>query len=152
MIVYIAGPMTGIDHYNFPAFHAAARALEQRGYVVKNPAAKETKKGTDLPDKDKLPREWGGTRDDVTPGDIRRYDFRMIDDSDAVVLMPGWESSNGALMEAMYAQTTGKSVYILQRDYSLVLLHKSWVFKTVIEWHEPGYKDVGNTGARQAKI
>ena len=152
MILYLAGPMTGIDHYNFPAFHRAALALKQRGYIVFNPAAKETLEGTDLPDIDKLPMEWGGTRKDLTPGDIRRLDFLMINDADAVVLLPGWESSAGALIEAHYAMVTGKAVYRLIGDYSLKPLHKSWLFKTVIEWHSAGFKDVGNTGKKVMKI
>jgi hypothetical protein len=35
---YIAGPMTGLPEFNFPAFHAAAASLRARGFEVENPA------------------------------------------------------------------------------------------------------------------
>lgn len=38
MRVYIAGPMTGLPEYNFPAFHAAAKAWRDAGWEVLNPA------------------------------------------------------------------------------------------------------------------
>jgi hypothetical protein len=36
--LYLAGPMTGIEHYNFPAFMAAAADLRAAGFQVWNPA------------------------------------------------------------------------------------------------------------------
>lgn len=36
--VYIAGPMTGLPDFNFPAFHAAAAAWRAAGWEVFNPA------------------------------------------------------------------------------------------------------------------
>ena len=38
MRVYIAGPMSGIENSNFPAFHAAAAELRALGHEVVNPA------------------------------------------------------------------------------------------------------------------
>ena len=32
--VYVAGPMTGIENFNYPAFNAAADALRAQGYQV----------------------------------------------------------------------------------------------------------------------
>ncbi len=39
--IYIAGPMTGIPCFNFPAFNYAERVLQQDGWTVHNPAAKD---------------------------------------------------------------------------------------------------------------
>lgn len=36
--VYVAGPMTGLKDFNYPAFNAAADALRALGYQVENPA------------------------------------------------------------------------------------------------------------------
>lgn len=38
MIVYVAGPMSGYEQFNRPAFHSAAKRLTDKGYVVLNPA------------------------------------------------------------------------------------------------------------------
>lgn len=34
----LAGPMTGFEDFNFPAFNAMAARLRSRGFVVENPA------------------------------------------------------------------------------------------------------------------
>lgn len=38
MKVYIAGPMTGYEQFNRPAFNAASEKLKSQGHVVLNPA------------------------------------------------------------------------------------------------------------------
>ncbi|HHA1195976.1 TPA: DUF4406 domain-containing protein [Enterobacter kobei] len=38
MKVYIAGPMTGYEKFNRPAFNAASETLTSQGHVVLNPA------------------------------------------------------------------------------------------------------------------
>lgn len=37
-VVYIAGPMSGIEDFNRPAFHEVAQALRAEGHTVLNPA------------------------------------------------------------------------------------------------------------------
>lgn len=39
--LYLAGPMTGLPEFNYPAFHAAAKQLRGAGYAVENPAESE---------------------------------------------------------------------------------------------------------------
>lgn len=89
MIVYIAGPMSGIDNYNRPAFFAAARQLAEAGHVPINPATLPT------------------TLDDKTYMPICTS---MIDGADAIYLLDGWERSGGAMAEFAYARRHGKQI------------------------------------------
>lgn len=47
MKLYLAGPMTGIPEYNFPAFDMAAIRLRVYGHEVFNPAENDRSKGFD---------------------------------------------------------------------------------------------------------
>lgn len=89
LIVYVAGPMTGLKNANRPAFADAADELRSLGYVVLNPAV--------LPDN--MPHE--------------RYMpicLAMVQAADIVCLLPGWESSRGAQIEYRYAKYQDKAV------------------------------------------
>lgn len=86
--VYISGPMTGVPHFNFPAFHAAAWMLRSRGYEVVNPA--EINSETD--------GEWH---------QYLRADIKALCDCDALALLPGWEQSKGAHLELHIAHRLG---------------------------------------------
>jgi nucleoside 2-deoxyribosyltransferase len=85
MKVYLSGPMSGIPDENFPAFNAAARALHLIGYKVVNPAEFNT---------------------DVTGLEGRarwvkflKVDIKALVDCDGIVMLPGWEDSEGAKLE-----------------------------------------------------
>lgn len=92
MKLYIAGPMTGLPEYNFPAFHAAAAHLRGMGHEVVNPA--------ELP-----------APDDPTWPNYMRGALRAMLTCEAVVLLPGWPRSNGARLERMVADRLGMPVY-----------------------------------------
>ena len=86
MTIYIAGPMTGMKDYNFPAFHTAEAFWVKRGWRVLNPA----KIGV-LPE---YALYWPINR-------------AMLDGADAVYLMEGWRKSAGARKEKEYAEKQG---------------------------------------------
>lgn len=88
MRVYLSGPMTGIDDWNFPAFNQAADELHSIGCEVTNPAD----------DGDKLTWNENLTRD---VADILASNY------DALVLLPGWAESKGALLEVTTALLSG---------------------------------------------
>jgi hypothetical protein len=94
--VYLAGPMTGFESYNFPAFHAAAADLRSMGIEVWSPAENDEAHGFDP------------ANDEAAP--LATY---MLDDlpavlkADAVVVLPGWELSRGASLEVHVARTCG---------------------------------------------
>lgn len=81
MTTYIAGPMTGLPDYNYPAFQAAAAKLRAEGEDVRSPTE----------------------NDDGSQG--KPWDFymragiRQLLECDAIYLLPGWENSTGACLE-----------------------------------------------------
>lgn len=81
MKVYIAGPMTGVEDFNHPAFNAAAEALTARGFTPLNPVDNDTE----------------GQK--ATWGWYMRVALRQVADADAMCLLPGWQSSKGANLE-----------------------------------------------------
>lgn len=87
MRVYIAGPMTGIEDYNYPAFYAMANKIRYAtDWEVDNPA-----------------EHYGGRQD--LPRDIyMRAAIEAVLGCDAVVLLPGWMDSEGAWVEVQVAQ------------------------------------------------
>lgn len=95
MKIYIAGPMTGLPAFNFPAFHAAAAQLRAAGHEVENPAENPVPAcgGT-----------WLG---------YMRMAIAQVAKVDAVVLLPGWENSKGARVERDLAIGLGLDVMTL---------------------------------------
>ena len=92
--VYLAGPMTGIAEYNFPAFNAAAAALRAEGLSVVNPADHGVQEGV----------EWA---------DYLRYDLTNIAHCESIALLPGWSHSKGARLEVHVARALGMPVRFL---------------------------------------
>ncbi len=90
--VYLAGPMSGIPDFNYPAFHAAARAIRGFGVKVANPA--------DNFDGDQtLP--W------LT---YLALAIRQVTEATTVVVLPGWETSEGAGLEVYVAYKLGLKI------------------------------------------
>lgn len=82
MTIYIAGPMTGIENYNFDRFNAKEAELIEKGHRTLNPA----KIGI-LPE---YKMYWPINR-------------AMLDGADAIYMLDGWENSPGARKELLYA-------------------------------------------------
>lgn len=101
--VYVAGPMSGYENWNFEAFDAAAADLRQRGYEVINPVDLDRDVGfdpaTSSPD------------DFDLPAAIRR-DVEALVTCQAIVMLPGHENSKGATAERHVAQWVGIDVLV----------------------------------------
>ena len=108
--VYLAGPMSGIPSYNYPAFDEAASFLRMSGYDVVSPAELDDPETRALAMAAKTGTESTGH----SWGEFLARDVRLVADSvDAIVLMPGWSRSRGALLEAYVAILAGKQLSIL---------------------------------------
>lgn len=92
MKLYLAGPMSGLPEFNFPAFHAGAAALRQMGHAVLNPAELD-----------------GGDTSGTWEGYMRR-DLALLLECEAVAVLPGWEKSRGAMLEVHVARSLAMSV------------------------------------------
>lgn len=92
MKVYIAGPMTGLPDFNYPAFFAAEKALREAGCEPINPARTQGREGCE------------------TWQDFMRAALRDIADADGIALLPGWHNSRGAAMEYRIGNDLGVHV------------------------------------------
>jgi hypothetical protein len=94
--IYIAGPMSGIPEYNFPAFFAAEKRLSEQGWKVWNPAAKETENDVQADESFAT----GDNRKLVDNGwDFREaylWDCKKVIYGDGIYMLKGWENSPGA--------------------------------------------------------
>lgn len=89
--VYLAGPMTGMPGLNYPAFNAKAAELRARGWHVENPAENPAPPCG----------SWKG---------YMRMSIWQLTTCEAIYLLPGWASSQGAAMEYSIAQALGLEV------------------------------------------
>ena len=90
---YLAGPITNEPSWR-EYFAAAEDEVREMGYVVLSPA------------------------ENGAPGELDREecmtkDFALILKADAVFMLPGWENSQGALVEFQVAQQAGKQIKYL---------------------------------------
>lgn len=89
MKVYIAGPMTGLPHFNRPAFQQAAINLSFEKHVPLNPAI--------LPD-------------GLSEQDYMAIGLIMLQRAEAIYLLTGWQFSAGARAEHALALKLGLEV------------------------------------------
>lgn len=92
--VFISGPITGVLDYNKPEFDEAERKLTMLGCAVWNPIKLH-------------PAE----PNVFTHEDYLHVCFAMIERSDVVAMLPGWDESKGATQELRFATKNGISVY-----------------------------------------
>lgn len=115
--IYIAGPMSGLPEFNFPAFFQAEEELKAAGWQVFNPANKEQEKELDA--------------EAFVDGDAKKalaagFDFRecyawdvnRVIEGDAIYMLPGWEQSPGARGEHAVAVAMKKHYPAYQIIYS----------------------------------
>ena len=108
--------MRAFDDYNFPAFFEAAEALRQSGHSVFNPAENDCKDyGLDDTDPHKAGvwlRENQGEEFDIRRAIREDLDWICLH-AEAVVMLPGWETSAGVMAEKATAESIGVPVFTL---------------------------------------
>lgn len=125
--LYLAGPMSDIPGYNFPAFEAATAELRAQKFEVISPAEKDKERDPEAyerarnsPDGKWKPSDTGG----LTWAQVLSKDIIIVaDEVDGLAMLPGWEKSSGARLEAFVGLLRKKRFAI----YSPVLHELSWV-------------------------
>lgn len=96
MKIYIAGKITGEKHYK-RKFGKVERILKQKGHSVFNPATL-----------DAYP--------EFTWEDYMSVTKAMLKRCNAMLLLPDWKYSKGAILEYEYAKKLGISVFFSLKD------------------------------------
>lgn len=150
MKVYIAGPMTGLPQFNFPAFDAAGEKLRNAGFRVVSPAELDdpVDRAAALASTDGSALSYG-TGVKRTWGEFLARDVRLLADDgiDAVVVLPGWEKSRGARLETFVANALCNIQVVTMEDHGdmgISLWHvrpidlvRAWAGKSDISFHTP---------------
>ena len=95
--VYIAGPITGVPDYK-DNFRRAAELLELKYFEPVDPTEEGEVEGY-------------AYRDYIDRG------LRKLLRSDAIALLPGWQTSKGAVLEQYYASICGLRIFYISDDY-----------------------------------
>lgn len=106
--IYIAGPMSRLPDYNYPAFNRAAAKLREAGWHVESPAEPGQVDG------------WGW-------GDYMRRGLQQMLTCDVIALLPGWHDSRGATLELRLAEALGMRTIILDADGVAVAQYAAWM-------------------------
>lgn len=138
MKVYLAGPMTGHPQFNIPEFDRVAaelRARNEPGYRIEvvSPAELDEPRIRAI----SLASEDGAIATlethGATWGDFLARDVKLIADDgiDAVVVLPGWETSRGARLETFVAFLSGIGIHSYDsavgvRPIPLIDLFRAW--------------------------
>lgn len=102
---YLAGPMSGVPQFNYPAFDQAAAILRANGFSIASPAELDdpaTRKAA-LASPDGAVIANGHTW-----GDFLARDVKLVADGvNGIIFLPGWERSRGARLEAFVGLLCG---------------------------------------------
>lgn len=90
-IIYLSGKITENDNYK-KDFKCAENFLKQMGYIVINPAQLDE------------------IAEGLTYEQYMQICYRLIDISDVMFMVSGWQKSYGANAELSYAKSIGKHI------------------------------------------
>lgn len=118
MKIYLAGPMSNIPFFNFPAFHAYQAQLEAQGHEVFSPARQTNEQyradvsaGNANGDEAQAAKDHGFDRRKAMAADM----VWICGEADAIAMMPRWAESKGATAEYHCAVAIGlKVIWLLE--------------------------------------
>jgi hypothetical protein len=118
MRVYLAGPMRGIKDFNFPAFFSAAKYLRAHGHQVFSPAERDMERDKEESREPTWKSEDGNLMTAEEKGFDRRLAIKddllyIIEQAEAIALLPGWRESKGAQAEYWTARFLDLQVWEL---------------------------------------
>ena len=109
--VYIAGPMSNLPQFNYPAFAEAEELISECGVIVLNP----TKLVNTADEYDEIMSSVDGSYElssGKTWSDFIIPSVKVIIDRvGSLVFLKGWQTSRGARLEAVTAMLCGKPCY-----------------------------------------
>jgi len=111
--IYIAGPMSGYESYNFEAFFYRAALIRQQGDTPINPAQHDV---------DKMLKGWVYKPEDYD--EVIAYDLDLIQrEADALYMLRGWNFSNGARLEHKKALELGIPIEYEAKKHIYIVGH-----------------------------
>lgn len=143
--------MTNIPQFNFPLFFAVADALRDEGWTIISPAETDPSevRAAALASPDGKIDPNTGKVGTETWGDCLARDVKQLADGiqnedgegpplkiDGIALLPNWETSRGARLEAFTGLLTGKAYFTVEAhrrgptqdiEYSLLAQTPGWV-------------------------
>ena len=97
--IYISGPMSNIENYNFEEFMKAEDKFEGK-YIVINPA-KISKA---------LCKSFGKSLNEIPKETYMKEDIRLLLNCDIIYMLEDWEKSEGAILEHEIAKQIGLKI------------------------------------------
>jgi len=99
-MIFISGPMTGHKDFNYPLFHEVGRKLKDKKKLFYSPAHHWTGKELEPP-KPEEAKSWDY---------YMRRSLKMLLDCDHILMLPGWQESEGAWLERDLAKNLGMKI------------------------------------------
>ncbi len=100
---YIAGPMSGIPDYNYPEFERVLDELSRSGISVKSPHT--------------IPWPEGVVSEEELWRVMMKLAMNMLLECDGIILLKGWPSSTGAVLESTVARGIKYPMYFLSGNF-----------------------------------
>ena len=114
-VAYVAGPMRHIPGFNFKNFDKWTAWLRAQDWLVHSPAEMDREYYPDI-DWDNTTGEESDLVKEWTLGSALRRDFQAICNTNAMVMIPGWEKSAGVHAELPTSYRIENDIYLGVED------------------------------------